>query len=257
MVVSFGTSYNDSRHVTIGAIESDIREAFPDYDVIRAFTAQTIIDILEERDGRSIMNVEEAFQYCIDNGVTELIVQPTHLMAGHEFADIQATFEEQQGNFERAVLGRPLLDSEDDYQAVMEALVEDSQQYDDGETAICLMGHGTDADSNSDYTTMQETFTNANYNQYFVSTVEAAPTFDDVVAAMSDAGYTKALLRPFMVVAGDHANNDMADESDAESLASKCRAAGITPTSLLVGLGEIVGIDEIYVSHVQACIDSL
>lgn len=257
MVVSFGTSFNDSRHITIGAIESDIREAFPDYDVIRAFTAQTIIDKLKERDGRSIMNIEEAFQRCVDNGVKELIVQPTHLMAGFEYTDIQKTFDEQKGNFDKAVLGKPLLDSDADYQAVMEAIVEDSQRYDDGETAICLMGHGTEADSNSDYAKMQKMFTDAKYGQYFVTTVEATPSFDETVKAMKDAGFERAVLRPFMVVAGDHANNDMADTSDKGSLAAKCAAAGIRATSVLEGLGQVVGIDEIYVSHVQDSIDSL
>ena len=257
MVVSFGTSYNESRHITIGAIEDDIREAYPDYEVVRAFTADTIVDKLKKRDGREIMNVDAAFQYCIDKGVKELVVQPTHLMAGHEYTDVQNALEEQKANFEKTALGKPLLDTDDDYQNVMKAIVEDCKDYDDGKTAIIVMGHGTDADSNEDYSKMQQTFTDGGYKQYFVTTVEATPSFDDTIKLVKKAGFKKALLRPFMVVAGDHATNDMADASSKDSLAGKCKAAGIDATPLLRGLGQVVAIDEIYVAHVKEAISAL
>ena len=131
------------------------------------------------------------------------------------------------------------------------------EPYEDDQTAICLMGHGTEAESNAIYATMQKVFDDLGYDNYFVATVEATPTFDDVAKAAKEAGYTKAVLRPLMVVAGDHANNDMADTEDPESFASVMAAEGFEVTSVIEGLGQIVAIDEIYVAHVQDAIDSL
>lgn len=256
LVVSFGTSYPSTRYITIGAIECAIRERYPEYDVRRAFTAQTIIDILKERDGISIDNVEEALERCVSDGVTELIVQPTHLMAGLEYTDLANALSSYQDKFETVSLGAPLLTSDQDYSEVASAISADMARYDDGKTAIVLMGHGTEADSNKDYTTMQQTFTAEGLTQYFVGTVEASPTCEDVIAAAQAAGYEKAVLRPFMVVAGDHANNDMADEADTESWASKFTAAGFQTQSVIEGIGQIAAIDEIYVRHVQDAIDS-
>ena len=254
LVVSFGTSYASSRHVTIGAIESDIREAYPDYDVRRAFTAQGVIDHIEKDTGRHIDSFEEAMDKIVADGVKELIVQPTHLMDGFEYTDIKNALENYASSFDKCALGAPLLTTEDDQIAVAEAIKASMERYEDDDTAICLMGHGTEAESNSIYATMQDVFNNLGYNNYFVATVEATPTFDDVVAAVKEAGYTKAVLRPMMVVAGDHANNDMADPEDPESFISVMTSAGIETTCVLEGLGQLDTIDEIYVSHVADAI---
>ena len=241
LVTSFGTSYNSTRHVTIGAIEDAIREKYGrDYDVRRAFTSQIIIDKLKERDGIEIDNVEEALDRAKADGVETVIVQPTHLMAGLEYTDI-----------------KDLLASDADYQAVAKAIAEQRANLDDGACAFVLMGHGTTADSNADYATMQRTFDALGKKQFFVGTVEAEPTCEDVIAGVQAAGYAKAVLSPFMVVAGDHATNDMADTSDPDSWASKFTAAGIETTCLLEGLGQYSGIDDIYVDHVAAAIESL
>ncbi len=258
LVVSFGTSYNDSRHITIGAIEDTIRERYyPDYEVRRAFTAQTIIDKLAERDGVTIDNVEQALDRIVEDGVDTLVVQPTHLMAGKEYTDLASTLQGYSDKIASIALGQPLLTSDDDYEAVISAITDAMEPYDDGQTAICLMGHGTEADSNADYTTLQEKLTADGLTQYFVATVEATPTFDDVVSAVAQAGYKKAALRPLMVVAGDHANNDMADTNDPDSFASKFVAAGIEPTCVIEGLGQLVAIDQIYADHVAASIAAL
>lgn len=257
LVVSFGTSYASSRHNTIGAIESDIREAYPDYDVRRAFTAQIIIDHIEKDTGRHIDNFEEAMDKLVAEGVKEVIVQPTHLMDGFEYNDIKNSLEDYASKFEKTALGAPLLSSEEDQIAVAKAIKEAMEPYEDDQTAICLMGHGTEAESNAIYATMQKVFDDLGYDNYFVATVEATPTFDDVAKAAKEAGYTKAVLRPLMVVAGDHANNDMADTEDPESFASVMAAEGFEVTSVIEGLGQIVAIDEIYVAHVQDAIDSL
>ena len=258
LVVSFGTSYNDSRHITIGAIEDAIREAYPDYDVRRAFTAQIIIDKLAKRDGIVIDNFEQAMDKLVEEGVQKVIVQPTHLMAGYEYTDVLNSLQSNYADkFEAIVLGDPLLTSDEDYSEVVEAICDATAEYDDGQTAICFMGHGTEADSNEDYTHLQQVLTDAGHTSYFVGTVEAEPTFDDVVEAAQAAGFTRAVLRPLMVVAGDHANNDMADTEDPDSFASKFIAAGFEVECVVEGLGQLVAIDDIYVRHVADAIAQL
>lgn len=258
LVTSFGTSYNATRHVTIGAIEDAIREKYGrDYDVRRAFTSQIIIDKLKERDGIEIDNVEEALNRAKADGVDTIIVQPTHLMAGLEYSDIADELDGRSDDFSHVALGEPLLASDADYRAVAGAIADQRANLDDGATAFVLMGHGTTADSNSDYTTMQQTFDALGKKQFFVGTVEAEPTCEDVIAAVQAAGYAKAVLSPFMVVAGDHATNDMADASDPDSWVSRFSAAGIEATCLLEGLGQYSGIDDIYVDHVAAAIETL
>jgi sirohydrochlorin cobaltochelatase len=258
LVVSFGTSYSNSRHITIGAIEDTIREQnYPDFEVRRAFTAQTIIDKLADRDNIHIDSVKKALDRIVADGVDTLVVQPTHLVAGKEYTDLANELANYKDKIPTMVLGQPLLSSDGDYAAVIRAIVDATAPYDDGETAICLMGHGTDADSNADYSTLQEKLAADGLSQYFVATVEATPTFDDVVSAVAEAGYKKAVLRPLMVVAGDHANNDMADTSDPDSFASKMIAAGIEPTCLIEGLGQLVAIDQIYANHVADSISAL
>ena len=258
LVVSFGTSYNDSRHITIGAIEDAIRETYPDYDVRRAFTAQIIIDKLAERDGIVIDNFEQAMDKLVEEGVQKVIVQPTHLMAGYEYTDVLNSLQQNYADkFDAIVLGDPLLTSDEDYSEVVEAICDATAAYDDGQTAICFMGHGTEADSNEDYTHLQQVLTDAGHTSYFVGTVEATPTFDDVIEAAQAAGFTRAVLRPLMVVAGDHANNDMADTEDPDSFASKFIAAGFEVECVVEGLGQLVAIDDIYVRHVADAIAQL
>ena len=258
LVVSFGTSYNDSRHITIGAIEDAIRETYPDYDVRRAFTAQIIIDKLAERDGIVIDNFEQAMDKLVEEGVQKVVVQPTHLMAGYEYTDVLNSLQQNYADkFDAIVLGDPLLTSDEDYSEVVEAICDATAEYDDGQTAICFMGHGTEADSNEDYTHLQQVLTDAGHTSYFVGTVEATPTFDDVVEAAQAAGFTRAVLRPLMVVAGDHANNDMADTEDPDSFASKFIAAGFEVECVVEGLGQLVAIDDIYVRHVADAIAQL
>ena len=258
LVVSFGTSYNDSRHITIGAIEDAIRETYPDYDVRRAFTAQIIIDKLAERDGIVIDNFEQAMDKLVEEGVQKVVVQPTHLMAGYEYTDVLNSLQQNYADkFDAIVLGDPLLTSDEDYSEVVEAICDATAAYDDGQTAICFMGHGTEADSNEDYAHLQQVLTDAGHTSYFVGTVEATPTFDDVVEAAQAAGFTRAVLRPLMVVAGDHANNDMADTEDPDSFASKFIAAGFEVECVVEGLGQLVAIDDIYVRHVADAIAQL
>ena len=214
LVVSFGTSFNDSRRLTIGAIESALEKAFPEYAVRRGFTSQIIIDHVAKRDGEIIDNMQEALDRAVDNGVKTLVVQPTHLMNGLEYEEMSKAIAQYSDAFEQISIGQPLLTSDEDFQAVAKAITEATADYDDGETAIVFMGHGTEAESNGVYAKMQQVLTDGGYAHYYVGTVEATPSLDDVLEAVKQGSYKRVVLRPLMVVAGDHANNDMAGDED-------------------------------------------
>ena len=256
LVVSFGTSYNDSRRLTIGAIEGALEKAFPDYAVRRGFTSQIIIDHVKDRDGVTIDNVGQALDRAVANGVKTLVVQPTHLMNGLEYTDLVNELAQYSDAFEKVAVGQPLLTSDEDFQAVMTAITEATKEYDDGKTAICFMGHGTEADSNEVYAKMQTTLTEAGYDNYYVGTVEATPTLDDVLAAVQKGEYERVVLMPLMIVAGDHANNDMAGEEE-DSWKSAFEKAGYQVECVLKGLGELEAIQQIFVEHAQAAMDTL
>lgn len=256
LVISFGTSFNDNRRLTVGAIEAAMEEAFPDWSVRRGFTSQIIIDHVKSRDGEVIDNVTEALDRAVANGVKTLVVQPTHLMDGFEYNDVVTELATYADAFENIAIGAPLLTSDADFQTVMQAVVDATAQYDDGETAICLMGHGTEADSNGVYAKMQQCMADAGYANYFVGTVEAEPTLEDVLAAVQAGSYKKVVLRPLMIVAGDHANNDMAGDEE-DSWKSAFEAAGYEVSCEIKGLGELEAIQQLLVAHAQDAIDSL
>ena len=256
LVVSFGTSYNDSRRLTVGAIENAIENAFPDYSVRRGFTSQIIIDHVKKRDNVSIDNVTEALNRAVDNGVKTLVVQPTHLMNGLEYTDLVIELADNSDAFEQVAVGEPLLTSDDDFKAVISAITDATKEYDDGETAICFMGHGTEADSNAVYQKMQDMLKEEGFDNYYVGTVEATPSCEDVINQVKEGSYKKVVLEPLMIVAGDHANNDMAGDDD-DSWKSQFEAAGYEVTCLVRGLGELEPIQQLFVQHAQAAVDSL
>ncbi|WP_368077820.1 sirohydrochlorin cobaltochelatase [uncultured Agathobaculum sp.] len=256
LVVSFGTSYNDNRRETIGAIEKAMQAAFPELSVRRGFTSQIIIDHVNKRDGEKIDNVTEALDRAVDNGVKTLVVQPTHLMNGLEYNDLKDELAGYSDSFEKIALGEPLLTSDEDFQKVADAIVEVTKEYDDGETAICFMGHGTEAESNQVYSKMQQVLTDGGHKNYFVGTVEATPSLEDVIAAVKESGCKKVVLRPLMIVAGDHANNDMAGDEDG-SWKTEFEKAGFEVTTVVEGLGSIPAIQDILVAHAQAAVDSI
>lgn len=256
LVLSFGTSFNDSRRLTIGAIENDLEAAFPDYSVRRGFTANIVIDHVNRRDGEKIDDIGESLDRAVANGVKRLVVQPTHLMNGLEYDELTGKVAEYSDAFEKIVIGDPLLTSDEDFQTVADAIVDWTKDYDDGETAIVFMGHGTEAESNAVYQKMQDLLTSGGHANYFVGTVEAAPSLDDVVAAVKAGSYKKVVLEPLMVVAGDHANNDMAGDED-DSWKSAFEKEGYEVTCLLRGLGENETIRQLYVAHAQAAVDEM
>jgi len=248
LVVSFGTSFNDSRRLTIGAIEKWLQAGFPDWSVRRAFTSQIIIDHVKSRDGEVIDNVSEALDRAIANGVKTLVVQPTHLMAGFEYTDLKNELAEYADAFDQVVLSEPLLVTDDDFSDVADAIVAATAAYDDGETAICFMGHGTEADSNGVYAKMQTVLSDAGHEHYFVGTVEAEPSVEDVLEMVQAGNYKKVVLRPLMIVAGDHANNDMAGDEE-DSWKSIFEAAGYEVECVVEGLGQLEAIQELILAH--------
>lgn len=256
LVLSFGTSFNDSRRLTIGAIENDLEAAFPDYSVRRGFTANIVINHVQRRDGILIDDVDAALNRAVDNGVKNLVVQPTHLMDGLEYQELVDKVAEYSDAFDKVAFGKPLLTSDDDFARVEKAITEWTKEYDDGETAICFMGHGTEAESNQVYQKMQDKLTADGYKNYFVGTVEATPSLDDVLAAVKAGNYKRVVLQPLMVVAGDHANNDMAGDEEG-SWKTIFEDAGYEVECVLHGLGENEEIRQIYIDHAQEAIDSL
>lgn len=256
LVLSFGTSFNDSRRLTVGAIEDDIEKAFPDYSVRRGFTSNIIIDHVKKRDNVSIDDIDESLQRAVDNGVKELVVQPTHLMNGLEYDELKEKIAKYESSFEKISIGEPLLTSDEDFKEVEKAITEWTSEYDDGETAICFMGHGTSAESNAVYKKMQDMLTADGYTNYFIGTVESTPSIDDVKNAVKAGNYKRVVLEPLMVVAGDHANNDMAGDEE-DSWKSVFEAEGYKVECLVRGLGENEKIRQLYVNHAKKAVENL
>ncbi len=255
LVVSFGTSYNDNRCNTIGAIEDVLEKSFPEWSVRRAFTSQIIIDHVKNRDGEEIDNVKQALDRAIENGVKKLVIQPTHLMNGLEYTDLSEEVSQYADAFEKISIGEPLLTSDEDFKAVEEAITGATASYDDGQTAVVFMGHGTEADSNEIYSKMQSLLKTDNYSNYYIGTVESTPTVDDVLEQVKAGDYKRVVLRPLMVVAGDHANNDMAGDEE-DSWKSLFEAEGYEVECVLEGLGSVEAIQQLYAAHAQNAVDN-
>lgn len=255
LVVSFGTSYNDNRELTIGAIEADIAAAFPAYEIRRAFTSQIVIDILKERDQIMIDNVTEAMERLVADGVKDVIIQPTHVMNGYEFDDVLKEVKAYQDKFESLKFGRHLLANNSDYEAVVAALTSAMANHDDGTTAFVFVGHGTEHHANATYARLQGFFKDAEKSQYFIGTVEAEPDYESVLEALKESGLKRVVLAPLMVVAGDHANNDICGDED-DAWKTMLTAEGFEVIPHVEGLGQYADIRKIYVAHVQKAIDT-
>ena len=253
LAVSFGTSYNETRDATIGAVEAALQAAYPEYEVRRAFTSQIVIDILEEREGMEIDNVTEAMDRLVADGVKEVVVQPTHVMPGFEYDDVMAEIADYADKCDSMKVGDPLLTSDDDYDALVASLLEETAEYNAEGSAIVFMGHGTHHEANATYATLENKLHEAGYTNYFIGTVEGAPLIDEVIESVKATDATKVVLLPLMIVAGDHANNDMAgDEEDAWKVI--LTNAGYEVECVLEGLGQNADIRAIIVEHIKAAI---
>ena len=248
LVVSFGTSYNESREKTIGSIEKKIAEAFPDYDQRRAFTSQTIIDKIAKRDNEKIDNVKEAMEKLIDEGYGSLIVQPTHVMNGEEYDEMKEITKPFEKNFVSIKYGKPLLTSDDDYKDVIDAVAKDIPQLSDKTHAVVFMGHGTNHFANATYSALDYRFKAEGYENAFVGTVEGYPDLEKIKKDLENFKPQKVTLIPLMIVAGDHANNDMAGDED-DSWKTQLKKEGYEVECVLKGLGEYQGIQDMFVAH--------
>ena len=276
LVVSFGTSFNDSRVADIKSIEDALQEANPDWSVRRAFTAQIIINHIQARDGEKIDNMEQALERAIANGVKQLVVQPTHLMHGAEYDEMCAAIEKVRDKFESVEIAEPMLGEvgndatviNADKEAVAKAVVaaalsesgyESTAAAKEAGVAYVLMGHGTAHVAKVTYSQMSTQMDKLGYENVFIGTVEGEPedtSCEAVIAAVKEAGYTTVVLRPLMVVAGDHANNDMAG-ADEDSWKTMFEAAGLTVNCQISGLGRIADVQALYVAHTKAAIDAI
>ena len=276
LVVSFGTSFNDSRVADIKSIEDALQAANPDWSVRRAFTAQIIINHIQARDGEKIDNMEQALERAVANGVKQLVVQPTHLMHGAEYDEMCAAIDKVRDKFESVEIAEPMLgevgsdatiinaDKEAVAKAVVAAALSESgyestaAAKEDG-VAYVLMGHGTAHVAKVTYSQMATQMDKLGYENVFIGTVEGEPedtSCEAVIAAVKEAGYTTVVLRPLMVVAGDHANNDMAG-ADEDSWKTMFEAAGLTVNCQISGLGRIADVQALYVAHTKAAIDAI
>ena len=278
LVVSFGTSFNASRAADIKGIEDALQAAYPDWSVRRAFTAQIIINHVQARDGEKIDNMQQAMDRAVANGVKNLVVQPTHLMHGAEYDEMMEMIDSYRDKFESVAVAEPLLgevgadaavinsDKEAVAKAITAAAVKDAgfDSLDAAaaeKTAFVFMGHGTSHTAKISYSQMQTTMQTLGYDNVFIGTVEGEPeetACENVIEAVKAAGYTKVVLRPLMVVAGDHANNDMAGADD-DSWLSQFKASGAFEEveTQIAGLGEISDIQQLYIAHTKAAIESL
>ena len=278
LVVSFGTSFNDSRAQDIKGIEDALQKAYPDWSVRRAFTAQIIINHVEARDQENIDNMNQALQRAVDNGVKNLVIQPTHLMHGAEYDEMVEAVDGYKDKFESVAIAEPMLGEvgddatviNDDKKAVAQAITDaacEEAGYDDmaaaadDGTAFVFMGHGTSHTANVTYDQMQTQMEDLGFTNAFIGTVEGKPEDTEcqaVIEKIKDAGFKKVVLRPLMVVAGDHANNDMAGD-DEDSWKSQFEAAGAFDTvdTQIAGLGRVQAVEDLYVAHTKDAIDSL
>ena len=278
LVVSFGTSFNDSRVKDIKGIEDALQAAYPDWSVRRAFTAQIIINHVQARDGEKIDNMQQAMDRAVANGVKNLVVQPTHLMHGAEYDEMMEMIDDYRDKFESVAVAEPLLGEvgadatviNEDKEAVAKAVTAEAVAtagYDGVEaaakdgTAFVFMGHGTSHTAKISYSQMQTAMQTLGYDNVFIGTVEGEPestSCENVIEAVKAAGYTKVVLRPLMVVAGDHANNDMAG-ADEDSWLSQFEASGAFDSvdCQIAGLGGVADVEQLYIAHTKAAIDSL
>lgn len=252
LVVSFGTSYSDTRALTLDATEKDFEEKFGSYDVYRAYTAQTVIDILKERDNIEVYNVKEALEELKKEKYGTVVIQSLHVMNGAEYDDMMAVVKAYEKDFNEIKVGKALLTTHEDYENVITALSSNFPETADNE-AIVFMGHGTHHEAGAVYAAMEYAFHADGYDNVFVGTVEGFPTLDNVMVQLEEKNIEKVTLMPLMIVAGDHAENDMGGDEE-DSWKTILKQAGYEVEVYMHGMGENQGIRDIFMSHAEEAI---
>ncbi len=260
LVVSFGTSYNDNRAKTIDAIESQIAEEYPDWEIRRAFTSKMIIKKLAQRDNLHIDYVTDAMERLVKDGVRTVVIQPTHIMNGIEYDDVVRIASGYRGSFDKMSIGKPLLTENEDYDltvdAISSALVKEAKELAGDKAAIVLMGHGTEHYANAAYSQLYLKLILADHPDIYVTTVEGFPEFEETISLMDGKGHSDVVLFPFMLVAGDHANNDMCSDED-DSLNTILKSHGYKVHCVLKGLAEYKEFRDIFLAHIEDAIGEL
>lgn len=254
LAVSFGTSYPETRKLTIDAIENALQNEFPNYEIRRAFTSKIIKKKLKARDGIIVDDVKEALERLANEGIKDIVIQPTHIIPGIEYAMVLGTAKNARKSFESIKIGKALISSDADYDEVIQALVEETANYRAEDTAIVFMGHGSRHKANEVYPIMQEKFKSKGLNDYFMGTVEGFPEVEDVLKLIKKTSFKHIVLLPFMLVAGDHATNDMASDEE-DSWKTIFENAGYHVTCVLKGCGEYKSIQNLIAKHAREAIE--
>lgn len=249
LVVSFGTSHMDTLNKTIKKIEEDIQNTYPNDKVFRAFTSKMIIKILRDRDNYQVNTVKEALLQMREEGIEHILVQPTHIINGIENDNMIRHIMKEKELFKSIYIGAPLLHDTKDYMNIIDGLMEEIKE-DSTQTALVFMGHGTTHYSNTSYSALEYMLHDLGYEDVYVGTVEAYPAVETIVKKLKKKAYKKVLLTPFMIVAGDHAKNDMAGE-DEDSWANILKNEGYEVECLLKGLGEYKMVRDIFIKHIR------
>ena len=253
LVVSFGTTHQDTRDKTIGAIELALAERYPDRTLRRAFTSGMIMRVLKERDHLIIDNVSEAMEHLIEDGFTDVLIQPTHIINGDEYDKMIAQIEPYKEKLNILHVGAPLLTSSEDYTKTCEAIIKNAPELKESDVLI-LMGHGTGHFADAAYAALDYRFKALGYTNVFVGTVEGYPSLETVLEQMKPLAPEKVILMPFMIVAGDHAVNDMASDEE-DSWRSVCESEGYEVECIVKGIGEFKEIQQIYADHARDCMN--
>lgn len=249
LTASFGTTYQETREKNIEAVERSLKEQYPQAMCYRGFSSGIVRKILKERDGLFVMDIREALEKMKEDGITHAYVQLTHIIDGIESNRVKDVVNTYRGAFEVVAVGEPLLTDEADYEKVVRTLWAGLCPEDEDKILV-FMGHGTSHEANESYTRLERTFHRMGHPEVYVAAVEAEPAIEDVIAAMDQREKKPVILTPLMLVAGDHAVNDMAG-SEEDSFLSLLTEAGYEVEVVLKGLGEYEGIREIYGEHLK------
>lgn len=255
LIVSVGTG-DSSRHKTIRAIEEKIESVFSSFLVRHAFTSQIAIEHIKRNDNVRIDNVKEALERAVEKGVKQLVIQPTHLMKGLGYVELTKDISGYSNEFEKVVIGEPLLSNEVDFEKVIKAVTGENAQYDDGKTAICLVGHGTETDANEVYVKLQKMLAKSGYTNYYIGTIKAAPTLADVMGAIQAREYKRIVLLPLMIAVGNHTKKDIAGEKES-SWKKTFENTGYEVECMFRGLGELDAIQKLFAEHTQVAVEKL
>ncbi len=239
LVTSFGTSHKDTREKCLDVIENEVREKYGNEKVERAYTSGVIRRIVEKKEGIHIYDQKEGLEALKNKGYDEIITMSLHILGGIEYSKLSNEY---------GKVTQPLLTTDEDYRKIV-----NNEKFNDleGNDAIIFMGHGSESAADVTYQRLQEEYIKAGKNNIFIATVEGKVTIEDVIEKLKKTDYKKILLKPFMIVAGDHAKNDMASDEE-DSWKTVLQNEGYEVTPVLKGMGEYKFIRDMFMEKLEA-----